>query len=383
MTPRRVLQAMHIYLHKTRIYHFPQNGLPAALLKISCLRFCTAIQNDPTKSTKRPENRILLNNLSFLGVDIKMARKRQPGVLRRETTNEKGLVQFLRNKGADHKTIASIISRYPRAITRSICHLEERWQLWRNIFKVDSDIIKIVERSPESYFRSSDNENLEKNINFLCSLGLTAKDLHRMFTTAPRTFSNSLELNKQMVEFLQELCVCLGGDDPNDFVKRIITKNVYILIRSTKRVKSNIEFLKESLKLTNDTILKLLQGQGADLLDLSNHYITVNFNNAAKKLRLLDCTDEEIRKFFTTYPPGLYVSSDNLSNKIDCLLEDTICIEQILKSPRVLECSVATLKSRLNKLAKVRYNFEDQGISILEYSRKRFEAKLEKLNEEL
>uniref|UniRef100_A0A3B4XUZ3 tRNA-dihydrouridine(47) synthase [NAD(P)(+)] n=1 Tax=Seriola lalandi dorsalis TaxID=1841481 RepID=A0A3B4XUZ3_SERLL len=48
---------------------------------------------------------------------------------------------------------------------------------------MDSEIVTILERSPESFFRSSDNGNLEKNIVFLSSLGLDAKDLHRFLTT--------------------------------------------------------------------------------------------------------------------------------------------------------------------------------------------------------
>ncbi|XP_067854989.1 transcription termination factor 1, mitochondrial isoform X2 [Heptranchias perlo] len=381
MAARVVTQVMRMYLCSTRFSHLP-NCFPAAQLKISYMRFCTSSHNDSTDTIQKPENTVLLNNLTVLGVDIKMARRRQPGVLRKVITNEKGVAEFLRSKGANRKTIASIISRYPRAITRSYCHLEERWQLWRSIFKADSEIISIIQRSPESYFRSSDNENLAKNISFLCSLGLTSEDLHRLLTTAPRTFSNSLELNKQMVEFLRDLCVSLGDKNPDDFVKRIITKNAYILIRSTKRIKANVDFFAEALELSNSELIKLLQGHGAEVLDLSSDYMKRNFKNTSEQLQSLGCTPKEVIKFFIDYPPAFYASFEKLSNKIDCLLESEINIKQLLKKPRVLEFSVDNLRNRIEELERVGYNFRKHGITILDSSRRRFEAKLEKLNEE-
>lgn len=357
---------------------FTPNICPAALLKITYLS--TSSHDQSTETIQKPENGSLINNLTVLGVDIKMARRRQPGVLRKSITNEKCVVEFLRSKGANNNAIASIISRYPRAITRSSSHLEERWQLWRSIFKADSEIISIIQRSPESYFRSSDNENLEKNISFLSSLGLTAADLHRMLATAPRTFSNSLELNKQMVTFLQDLAVSLAVQNPYEFVKRIITKNAYVLIRSIKRIKTNVEFFTEALKLSNSELIKLLQGHGAEILDLSSDYMKRNYKNMSEQLQSLGCTPEEVKKFFIDYPPAFFASFEKVSNKVDCLLEKDINIKQLLKKPRVLEFSAENLKNRIKELQKVGYDFRKHGITILDSSRRRFEAKLKKLN---
>ncbi|XP_041041117.1 transcription termination factor 1, mitochondrial [Carcharodon carcharias] len=375
MAARMVAQVMQMYLWRTRFPDLPNYFA-------SALGFCTSSHNDSTEIIQKPENSALLNNLTVLGVDIKMARRRQPAVLRKVVTNEEGVAEFLRSKGANCTTIASIISRYPRAITRSHWHLEEKWQLWRSIFKTDSEVISVIERSPESYFRSSDNGNLEKNINFLCSLGLSSKDLHRILTTAPRTFSNSLELNKQMVKLLHDLGVRLDYENPDTFVKRIITKNAYILIRSTKRIKTNVDFFTEALKLSNSELIKLLQGHGAEILDLSSDYMKRNFKNISEQLQLLGCTAEEVKKFFLDYPPAFYASFEKLSNKINCLLESGINIKQLLKKPRILEFSANNLKNRIEELERVGYDFKNHGITILDSSRRRFEAKLEKLNEE-
>ncbi|XP_043546210.1 transcription termination factor 1, mitochondrial [Chiloscyllium plagiosum] len=381
MAARMVAQAMNIYLCRTRFPDLP-NCFPSAWFKPSYLRLCAFSCNHATEAIQKSENAALLSNLSILGVDIKMAQKRQPGVFRKVVTNEEGVADFLRSKGANCKTIASVISRYPRAITRSYHHLEERWQLWRSIFKTDSEIICIIERSPESYFRSSDNGNFEKNISFLYSLGLTSKDLHRILTTAPRAFSNSLELNKQMAKLLRDLGVSLGNENPDDFVKRIITKNAYILIRSTKRIKTNVDFFREALEPSNSELIKLLQGQGAEVLDLSTDYMKRNFKNISEQLYSLGCSTEEVQKFFLDYPPAFYASFEKLSNKIDCLLESEINIKQLLNKPRILEFSAINLKNRIKELERVGYDFTKHGVTILDSSRRRFEAKLGKLNKE-
>ncbi|XP_028255203.1 transcription termination factor 1, mitochondrial [Parambassis ranga] len=333
-------------------------------------------------SSKLPvirENEDLLQNLNLMGVDVRKARQRQPGVLRKPFTNEQGLARFLQRKGASLKVIASIISRYPRAITRSIEHMEQRWQLWRNIFQTDAEIVTILDRSPESFFRSSDNENLQKNISFLISLGLNTKDLHRLLTTAPRTFSNSLELNKQMLRFLEDICAELGGTNPEQFAKTIISRNLYILIRSTKRVRATINTLRTSLDLNDSELLTLLQGPGSEILDLSSEYLKNNFSHLELKTASLGCEKSEIKKLVISYPMILYIGTDTLNSKIDCLLKGGITIKQILEKPKVLEYSTQNITGRLVELKRVGYDFQKNGINILDCSRKRFVAKMEKL----
>lgn len=353
---------------------------PPLLPSLQCLRTLITATQTSKGDGKVAENKLLLDNLKILGVDVKMARKRQPGVLRKTDTNVHGLVHFLQTKGATREMVASIISRYPRSITRSEEHLLERWQLWRSVFQSDSEIISILNRSPESFFRSSDNENLEKNIIFLTSLGLNSKDLHRLLTTAPRTFSNSVELNHQMVDLLLDVCVSLGGKNPSQFTRAIISKNVYILIRSTKRVQANVEFLQTSLELKNSDMLVLLQGSGAEILDLSHEILKKNFRMLQEKLESLGCNREHANKLIVNYPSILYVSPGRTSNKLDCLLKAGITLKQIMEKPKVLDFSLDNLVWRLGELRKVGYNFDQNGIGILDNSRKRFEAKLQKLN---
>lgn len=311
---------------------------------------------------------------------MKMAQQRQPGVFYKSLTNEQGVAQFLKSKGASSKVIASIISRYPRAITRSIEHLVQRWELWRNIFKSDEEIVKILDRSPESFFRSSDNKKLEKNIAFLISLGLNTKELHRLLATAPRTFSNSVELNRQMVDFLKDTCVELGGQDPEQFTKTVISRNVYILIRSTKRVKTNINLLKTTLELSDSELLALLNGPGAEILDLSNDYLKKNLNSVQKKISSLGGQKADVNKMVMSYPMILFNRSDTLNAKVDCLLKSGITINEIVEKPRIFDYSVQNISGRLEDLKTARYDLRKNGIGVLALSKKRFDAKIGKLS---
>ncbi|XP_055013455.1 transcription termination factor 1, mitochondrial [Boleophthalmus pectinirostris] len=364
--------------------HRASFGFTAAQRTSQCFsrQLCNAtpIVIDDPKPVPNPENESLLENLNLMGVDVKMARRRQPGVLRKIFTNEQGVAEFLQGKGASRKVIASVITRYPRAITRSIDHLEKRWGLWRNIFKSDEEIVSILDRSPESFFRTSDNENLEKNIAFLSSLGLDSKDLHRLLTTAPRTFSNSVELNKQMVEFLKDACATFGGDNPEQFAKSVISKNLYILIRSTKRVKNNIDYFKKSLQLKDHELLALLQGSASEILDLSNECLKKNFNNLQQKMLALECKKSDIKKLIIQYPMALYIGPDTLNYKLDCLIKEGVTIKQIVEKPRVLDYSTQNIMGKIEELKSIGYDFQKNGISILDLSRKRFDAKMKKLS---
>ncbi|CAK7307467.1 Transcription termination factor 1, mitochondrial [Vulpes lagopus] len=326
------------------------------------------------------ENEELLNNLLTMGVDVDKAKKRQPGVFNRMGTQEQDLKMFLLSKGASKEVVASIISRYPRAITRTPESLSERWDLWRRIMTSDLEIINILERSPEGFFRSSNNRNLENNIKFLYSVGLTHKCLCRLLTSAPRTFSNSLDLNKQMIKFLQEVCLSLNHNKPRDFIGKIIFKNPFILIQSTKRVKTNIEFLQSTFNLNNEKLLVLLCGPGAKILDLSNDYVNRNYTNIKEKLFSLGCTEEEVHKFILSYPDVIFLGEKKFNDKIDFLIEEKFSISQIIENPRILDSSISTLRSRIKELVNAGYNFSTSNIALLSWSQKRYKAKLKKLN---
>ncbi|XP_073678619.1 transcription termination factor 1, mitochondrial [Garra rufa] len=348
---------------------------------------CAPLPVTPRPCSSKPsnddpplENESLLENLSIMGVDLTSARRRQPGVLRKLLTNEDGLAHFLKNKGADQETVASIISRFPRSITRSCEHLEERWKLWRNVFKSDREVVGILSRSPESFFRSSDNRNLEENIRFLMTLGITAKDLHRLLSTAPRTFSNSVELNRNMVDFLKSVCLSFDGKDPERFARTVISRNLYVFIRSTHRIRANVDFLMTSLALSNAEALALFQTHGAQILDHSHESLKKNFESLRMKLGSLGCDDADFKRMILNYSLVLFISSARLNEKLDCLMEGGIHVRQVVNKPKVLDFSIDSIRQRMHELNGLGYDYQKKGIGVLDMSKKRFLAKLERLS---
>ncbi|XP_007522570.1 transcription termination factor 1, mitochondrial [Erinaceus europaeus] len=376
MTSRNFLFMRSNFLLSSR-YWMSQFSAEVLFKLVSFRYFGVKSNNADSEPLKNKE---LLNNLLTMGVDIDLAKKRQPGVFNRICTNEQDLGEFLLSKGANKEVIASIISRYPRAITREVESLSYRWNLWRKIMTSDLEIVNVLERSPESFFRSNNNLNLENNIKFFYSVGFSRQCLCRLLTSAPRTFSNSLDLNKQMVELLQGVCLSLGHSDPADFLRKIILKNPFILIQSTKRVKTNIEFLQSTFKLSNEELLVLLCGPAAEILDLSNSCTKRNYTNIKEKLFSLGCTEEEIHKFVLSYPDVIFLGANKFNDKINCLIEGKITVSQIIENPRILDSSISTLKSRIKELVDAGYDLSTSNIAVLSWSKKRYNAKLKKLN---
>uniref|UniRef100_F7EBB1 Mitochondrial transcription termination factor 1 n=1 Tax=Ornithorhynchus anatinus TaxID=9258 RepID=F7EBB1_ORNAN len=327
------------------------------------------------------ENDKLLRNLSIAGGDSSQVRRhrRWPTHLRESAINKTGLEQFLLARGASQEAVASIISRYPRAIVHSPQVLQRRWELWRGLVTSDLEVVSILERCPESFFRGNSNTNLEQNIAFLSSLGLSPTLLSRLLTKVPRAFSNSLELNQQMVEYLQGVCRSQGGDSPQDFALRVLSKNAFILTHSIKRVETNIDFLKGTFRLGGKDLLAALGGPGSKILDMSSDCIKRNFWNIEAKLAGLGCREEEVRAFVRSYLPMLFLSRATFNDKIDCLLQERIEISQITACPNVLSASVSTLRSRARELVDAGCHRGTLNILFLSWSKNRFDAKMRKL----
>lgn len=184
------------------------------------------------------------------------------------------------------------------------------------------------------------------------------------------------------MEFLEETYSKLGGKNPEQFIKSVLSRNLYILIRSTKRVKMNILILKNSLKLSNSELLAFLNGPGAEILDLSNEYMKNNVSNLQERLLALGARKTDLKKLVTNYPTVLYNGPDTLNSKLDCLINGGITIKQILEKPKVLEYSTLNISWRLDELKAVSYDFQKNGIGVLDLSRKRFVAKMAKLSPE-
>ncbi|XP_018410301.1 PREDICTED: transcription termination factor 1, mitochondrial [Nanorana parkeri] len=289
------------------------------------------------------------------------------------------LEKFLLEKGADQLSIENIISRYPKSITLRFKDIAEVWDLWQSVLQTEAAILMIIERSPESFFRSGGVEKLSENLSLLYSLGLTPKILRELVVKSPRTLSYSVELNKNKVAFLRELCVHMGGEDPDDFVRQVITSNIFILTRSTKRLKANIESIQSLMKLENQDLLSWLQGEAAHVLNLCNMYLEENFLHIHQKMQSLGYLEEDVTNYIIKCPSVLLLSPNVFTCKINLLLDCGIETLRILDTHSLLEVSLPTLRNKVKVLEQLGYNFKSNGPGILVLSKSRFVPKLEKL----
>lgn len=325
------------------------------------------------------ENLNLVTNLEKMGVDMSLVRKRNAILLKKSITYEQKLIQFLTNKGADTKMVASIISRYPRAITRQYEVLDEMWNIWKGILDTDATVLSVTQRSPESFFRTSNTKNLSKNIRYLQSLGLPPKIMSQLMVKSPRTFANSVDLNKQNVEYLLDLCTALGGKNPREFVRELISRNIFILTKSTNRIQANIENMKSLMKLDDRALLLWIQGEGAPLLSLSYTYFENNYQNVQEILQSLGCTESEISLYIFMYPKVLLMTPKIFAGKINALLACGIGVKEIINTPNILTVNINSLKTRIKQLSQYGYDFRSSGLSVLSLSQAKFTLKVERL----
>ncbi|KAM4028456.1 transcription termination factor 1, mitochondrial [Anomaloglossus baeobatrachus] len=349
----------------------PGAGVPRA-------RFCS--QQVSQDEVKVPiENLTLVSSLENMGVDMMRVRKRHAVLLKKTTTYEQNLKHFLTNKGADSKMVASIISRYPQAITRDLEVLEKMWNIWKGVLGTDETVLSVAQRSPESFFRTSNTGNLSKNIRYLQSLGLPPKVLCQLMVKSPRTFANSVDLNKQNVEYLLGLCTMLGGKNPREFVRELISRNIYILTKSTNRIQYNIENMKSLMKLDDRALLLWIQGDGAPIVSLSYTYFENNYRNAREVLQSLGCTEAEISLYVFTCPKLLLVTPTIFANKIKLLMDCGVDVKEILNHPNILAFHINNLKSRIQQLKESGYDFQSFGLSVLLLGQAKFSSRVERL----
>ncbi|XP_016402713.1 transcription termination factor 1b, mitochondrial-like, partial [Sinocyclocheilus rhinocerous] len=185
---------------------------------------------------------------------------------------------------------------------------------------------------------------------------------------------------RNMVELLKSVCLSFDGKDPERFARTVISRNLYVFIRSTNRIRANVEFLSRSLRLSNAEALGLFQSHGAQILDVSHESLKKNFQSLRTKLGSLGCGAEDFKKMILNYSPVLFVSSERLNEKLDCLMDGGILAQQVVHKPKVLDFSIGCIRQRLQDLHGLGYDFQKSGIAVLDTSKKRFLAKLERLS---
>ncbi|XP_040840935.1 transcription termination factor 2, mitochondrial [Ochotona curzoniae] len=330
-----------------------------------------------TDRQSNKENRRTVEKLCQFSVDISKIRRVKEWVLLEDKTYVEEIASILQELGASETVIASILERCPEAIICSPPAVDTQRKLWQLVCKNEEELIKLIERFPESFFTVKDQELQKFNVEFLQELGLKNVVISRFLTTASPIFNNPVEKNKQMIQILQESYLNLGGSkaNMNVWLLKLLSQNPFILLNSPTAVKETLEFLQQ-LGFTNSEILQLLSKLKGLLFQLCPQSIQDRISFSKNTFK---CTDDDLRHLVLKCPALLYYSVSVLEERIQGLLREGISLAQIRETPTVLELTPQIVQYRMRKLNALGYRMKNGNLANLQGTKQEFESNFGKI----
>ncbi|NXC44633.1 MTEF2 factor, partial [Penelope pileata] len=330
-----------------------------------------------TDTNSREENRKTIENLYRLSVDIKKIRRVKEWVLLQEVAYVQEVASILQEMGADQPAIASIVERCPEAILCSPAEVNSQRALWQLACQKESQLIKLIEQFPESFFTTGYHENQKANILFFQELGLKNNIITRFLTSAPSIFHSPVEKNKNVIETLQRSYLSLGGSDANMkiWIMKLLSQNPFILLNTSTAIQENLEFLQKS-GFTDQEVLQLLSKLKGFIFQLTP---TTMQKSVLFSKDVFKCTDEELKQLVLKCPALLYYSVPVLEERLEGLLKEGISMAQIRETPMVLELTTQIVQYRIKKLSALGYNIKSGNLENLNGTKKDFEVNCGKI----
>ncbi|KAK9399999.1 MTERF2: Mitochondrial transcription termination factor 2 [Crotalus adamanteus] len=325
-----------------------------------------------TDTSLGKENKVTVENLSKLSVDIKKIRRLKPWVLSEEVSYIKEIANILQTIGADGPSVAHIFECCPEAILCSPTNITCQRDLWLSVCQNEKRLVELIKRFPDAFFNVEYYENQKANIRFFKALGLKNAIICRFLTSASNIFYNPVEKNKHMIETLQRNYLRLGGSQENwkNWLLKLLSQNPFILLNTSTTVQENLEFLQNN-QFTDSEVLSLLSKLKGFIFQLnpSNMQSSLLFSKT-----IFNCNDQELKELILQCPALLYYSAPVLKERLDELLKEGISIEQIKESPTVLELSTEIIQYRIKKLDALGYSLKNGTIQYLNGTKKDFET---------
>ncbi|XP_061494920.1 transcription termination factor 2, mitochondrial isoform X2 [Rhineura floridana] len=318
------------------------------------------------------ENKTTIESLYELSVDIKKIRRLKPWVLSKETTYVKETAKILQEMGADKSSVAYIFERCPEAIICNPTDISCQRDLWLSVCQNEKQLVELIKRFPDSFFTVEHYENQKSNISFFKDLGLRNTIISRLLTSASNIFYNPVTKNKHMIETLQSNYLRLGGSQQNmkNWLLKLLSQNPFILLNASATVQDNLEFLQKN-KFTDLEVLSLLS-------KLKGFIFQLNPCNMQKSLlfskNIFKCSDQELKELVIKCPALLYYSVPVLEKRLEELLKVGMSVDQIKRTPAVLELSTEIVQYRIKKLDAIGYNLRSGTLEDLNGTKKDFEA---------
>lgn len=169
----------------------------------------------------------------------------------------------------------------------------------------------------------------------------------------------------------------LGGTKENfkTWLMKLLSQDPFVLSKSSLAFKENVKFL-QNIGFKDAEVLKLLSKLKGFIFDMtcSNMELGVLFTKTT-----FDCSAEELRQLVMKCPALIYYSVPLLEDRLKNLLQEGASVRQIKECPNVLELTPQIVQFRARKVKQLGREIKDQGLEVLNGTKKDFESKFVKL----
>ncbi|KAG8438819.1 hypothetical protein GDO86_005131 [Hymenochirus boettgeri] len=323
------------------------------------------------------ENKKTVENLYGLCVNIKKIRQLKGWALRKEVGYVEETSLILKEMGASEITIANIFESCPEAFLQNPSEVNIQRRLWLSVCPSDEQLVKIIEKFPDSFFCYKSTAHQRANISYFQQLGISNKIICRLLTGSPQIFCNSVAGNKLIIDAVEENYLCLGGKNTNfkTWLMKLLSQDPFILLKSPVSMKENLMFL-QRLGFSDENVLKLLSRLKGFVFDLSLE----EMENCILFLKsTFECTEGELREIIIKCPGLLCFSVEVLEDRIKCLLAEGVTVGQITDCPGVLELTTQIVQFRIQKIRLLGHNLKGKDLQIINGTKKDFEVNYGKL----
>ncbi|XP_030646754.1 transcription termination factor 2, mitochondrial [Chanos chanos] len=332
----------------------------------------------PCSTSNQIENKLTIDALYNLSVDISRIRQLKSWVLHQSPAYTNEAAALLKDMGASGQVVARILELYPEAILCRPEEMQAQKELWLSVCPSEKDLVGIIEKFPASFFTaSSHHANQRANILYFQTLHLNRRIISKLMASAPQSFRRPVSQNEEMVQTLQRAYLDLGGNEDNMkiWLQKLLSQNPYVLLKPPEAMRENLMFLKDR-GFTSSELLQLLSKLRGFVTELNPQAMTLTL---AYSKETLGCSDAELRAIVLKCPALLYYSVPILADRFKGLLSAGVSINQILETPTVLELTTQIVHYRIQKLRSYGYDIRTGSLEVLNGTKKDFEMSYGKL----
>lgn len=354
------------------------------LVTTSLCLYCQRAQVTPSLLTRphstivHKENRVAVDALYDLCVDISKIRKLKGWVLRQSPLYVSETATLLRDMGASGPVIARVLELHPEAILCKPEQMEVQKKVWMSVCASQKDLVGIIEKFPASFFTSSSNhDNQKANIMYFQTLHLNKRIISKLMASAPQSFSRPVKQNEEMIQTLQKTYLDLGGKEDNlkIWLQKLLTQNPYVLLKPPEVLRDNLTFLRDR-GFTSNELLQLLSKLRGFVTELNPESMRLTLSYSQETLK---CTEADFREIVLKCPALLYYSVPILTERFKGLLTAGVSMQQIIETPTVLELTTQIVQYRIQKLHSFGYDVRTGSLEVLNGTKKDFEMSNGKL----